>query len=445
MSTTQVPDAVDLERARNADQLVNESYSTSDGAVIRDTSYQSRSTRSELPLPAFATGDPQADWWRSTLDNGLPQRPLADTVRTVDVFAGAGGLSLGAASAAASLGANLQVEAAIDVDRKALDVHRSNHGSRRLLTTSADHLVDFVASGRGASATFDYEPEIIEDSLLDLRGSVDLLIGGPPCQGHSSLNNRSRHEDDRNDLYLVMPALAIALDAPAVIIENVPGVLRDSANVVESTRTLLEDAGYTVEGDVLSAQVLGWPQTRKRYFLVATKGPDPINPKLQMHGLARPSLDLAWAIRDLPPAGESHPLWEGQPAYSQENHDRMSLLIEEDRRNLPNENRPVCHQEGTTYSSVYGRMAWDEPAPTLTTGFFTPGRGRFTHPDEPRTLTAREAARLQGFPEGYFSTETLHSVDATRALLSKWIGDAVPQPLGHVAALCALAPLLSAR
>ena len=161
--------------------------------------------------------------------------------------------------------------------------------------------------------------------------------------------------------------------------------------------------------------------------------------------MSRSPLDLSWAIGKLPTVKDAHPLWESQPEYSEENSARMALLIAEDKRNLPNEHRPVCHQEGTTYSSVYGRMAWDEPAPTLTTGFFTPGRGRFTHPDEPRTLTAREAARLQGFPDDYFDGTTLHKVEATRQLISKWIGDAVPMPLGHVACLCALAPLHAAR
>jgi len=117
----------------------------------------------------------------------------------------------------------------------------------------------------------------------------------------------------------------------------------------------------------------------------------------------------------------------------------VNFLIDNDLHDLPNEERPDCHKEGTTYKSVYGRMRADQPAPTLTAGFLSPGRGRFTHPTEPRSLTLREAARLQGFPADYdFRANSFE--DPARTDVARWIGNAVPMPLGYAACLAALLP-----
>jgi DNA (cytosine-5)-methyltransferase 1 len=97
--------------------------------------------------------------------------------------------------------------------------------------------------------------------------------------------------------------------------------------------------------------------------------------------------------------------------------------------------RPDCHKEGTSYGAVYGRMRWDAPAPTLTTGFLTTGRGRFIHPKRPRTITPREAARLQGFPDWF---DFIGTEMPARRDLAKWIGNAVPTVLGYLAGLAAL-------
>ena len=92
--------------------------------------------------------------------------------------------------------------------------------------------------------------------------------------------------------------------------------------------------------------------------------------------------------------------------------------------------------------SVYGRLKPESPAPTITTGFMTPGRGRFIHPTERRTLSPLEAARLQGFPDTYDFRDPAGGPPSSLKL-AKWIGDAVPMPLGYAAALSALGPLLS--
>ena len=145
---------------------------------------------------------------------------------------------------------------------------------------------------------------------------------------------------------------------------------------------------------------------------------------------------LWWAIEDLehaPVDGLMTPLVE----LSDENRRRIQWLFDNDAHDLALTERPECHQDGTTYNSVYGRLFTDRPAPTITSGFMTPGRGRYIHPTQMRTLTPREAARLQGFPDTYrFHPD--ESRPSSKAQLGKWIGDAVPMPLGHAAGLAVL-------
>ncbi|MDE0067937.1 MAG: DNA cytosine methyltransferase [Acidimicrobiaceae bacterium] len=144
---------------------------------------------------------------------------------------------------------------------------------------------------------------------------------------------------------------------------------------------------------------------------------------------------------------------EGWAHYGSERGSRDEVVLAEDGEadelaaglglELRSAEYPECHQDGTSYGAVYGRMHGDRPAPTITTGFMTPGRGRFVHPTERRTLTAAEAARLQGFPDSYFFRPSPDTTP-TRAQLAKWIGDAVAAPLGYAAALSALVPALAA-
>jgi len=143
-----------------------------------------------------------------------------------------------------------------------------------------------------------------------------------------------------------------------------------------------------------------------------------------------------WAIGDLVNRVADDPMVP-EVGLSDENRARIDWLFDNDEFNLPPSERPECHQDGTTYNAVYGRLFRDKPAPTITSGFMTPGRGRYIHPTERRTLTPREAARIQGFPDNYvFHPDS--SRPSSKAQLGKWIGDAVPMPLGHAAGIAVL-------
>ncbi len=387
--------------------------------------------------------DLKGAWWRAYLAGIQPVSTAGRTgsLRVADLFSGVGGLALGVRQLAAEAGRNTVTEVAVDTDAGALEVYSANHETRIGSVDSAGSLVDFRLKGVNGNTVFVYEPEIVDDQIARAVRDVDLVMAGPPCQGHSNLNNRSRRDDPRNLLYLTVPAFAVAARARAVIIENVPSVLHDRTSVVATTRQLLESAGYTVTEAVLAADAMGWPQSRRRFFMVARRESPPI-PFEQVNRLLRDEdrepRSVWWAIGE-DRAVTGNPLMDQASDLSSDNQRRIDWLFDNDAYDLGLAERPVCHQDGTTYQSIYGRMVRDKPAGTITTGFMTPGRGRFVHPTQRRTLTPGEAARLQGFPKNYrFATNPGHP--PSRAQLSKWIGNAVPMPLGYGAALAALGP-----
>jgi len=132
-------------------------------------------------------------------------------------------------------------------------------------------------------------------------------------------------------------------------------------------------------------------------------------------------------------------VFDTAPRGDRVNQDRIDWLFDNDEFDLPNARRPACHRNGTKYTAVYGRMYGDRPAPTLTTGFGSPGQGRFIHPNRRRMITPHEAARLQGFPDSY--SFELSNGNVTRQGLNKWIGDAVPSPLAMYVVVAALKSL----
>ena len=380
--------------------------------------------------------DPKGAWWTALL-SGLVPRPAvrrARPFRTVDLFCGPGGLALGVRNLCREIGLPVRAELIVDEDEEATDVYASNHDTRIRRIASVAALVDFRLRRRGSDAAFVYEPEIVEPKLGAAVRDVDLVMAGPPCQGHSNLNNQTRRDDVRNALYLTVPAFAVAARARMAVVENVPEVTSDRSRVVQAARQLFELAGYSVEEGILSADAMGWPQTRRRHFLVARIDAAPIPIRRVSQALADASARSAWwAIGDLEARSGSDPM--DRPAtLSPENRQRIDWLFDNDEYDLPCSERPECHRESTSYPSVYSRIRPETPAQTITTGFMTPGRGRYVHPTRRRTLTPREAARLQGFPDTYrFVTDP--RCPPSRAKLAKWIGDAVPMPLGYAAAL----------
>lgn len=386
-----------------------------------------------------------ADWWRRFL---LGQEVLVEDVgsslRIVDLFSGSGGFGVGAALAARFFGRRATFAAVADTDVDATKAYARSLPVMRRLNQTVAMMADYALNPDSAEPEFDFPPELIIPELEAEVGRVDLLIAGPPCQGHSNLNNHTRRNDPRNDLFISTVAVAVALEARVVVIENVPTVTRSHGDVVRCAQSLFESEGYLVDSGVLRMDDLGGWQTRARYFMIAVKqdaafGSNSILESWQtrhgkMRSPRREPLPVLWAIEDLADTG-GEGIFDTSPVQNKENSRRINYLFDNKLYDLPFEERPDCHKDGTTYTSVYGRMHPDRPAPTITTGIGTPGQGRFIHPTRRRLITPHEAARIQGFPDGYVFDQ---DGDVSRKALAKWIGDAVPSLLGMSAVAAAL-------
>ena len=363
------------------------------------------------------------------------------SIRIADVFCGCGGLSYGVAESVRAVGLTPIHFLAIDIDPVAMEVHRRNldplHHSLENLWAS---VTTNYSVNRHTEPPIRYldTPKVLTEDLKDSVGKVDLLLGSPPCEGHSTSNNVTRRTDERNKYYVLMPSLAIALEAQAVIIENVPGISHDSRDILRHAVSLFEQHRYSVDETVIDATELGLPQTRKRHILVASRLRQP-DIKATLQGISRPKTGLRAVIGDLEHIDEVG-VFDSPGQLSQENVARINYLFDRDEYDLDNSMRPRSHRNGHTYPSIYGRLWWDKPSGTITTGFNTPGRGRYIHPGQRRTITPHEAARIQGFPDT-FEFKMLDGSPLTRQALGNMIGNAVPPPIGYAAGVAALAAL----
>ena len=413
-------------------------------ALVRTLSWQGRKSTSVMDaLNTVENADSCSVaklWELAVLRGAMPEstREPRHRVRVVDLFCGVGGLSAGLVMAGRLTGINVEPSLAVDLDMAALQVFHNNHATARILHANVDSLLDYSLRFDTDSVTLAYPPEILEHVLSAQRGDVDIVAGGPPCQGYSTFNNHTRQADPRNNLYLTVPIAGIALDAKTIIVENVPAVRQKNKGVVHQAKQILGAHGYEVDEAILDGIQLGVAQARRRHFLVASKCR--LATKLsRLDALGLPHMNVQDAISDLEtktPVSE----FDVPARLSQQNRERIEWLFANGAHDLPDAQRPKCHQDGHTYPAVYGRMYWDQPAPTLTRGFMSPGRGRYIHPRQPRGLTPHEGARLQGFSD-CFAFERADGQDLTNRDYSKLVGDAVPVPMGTAVGLAVLASL----
>jgi DNA (cytosine-5)-methyltransferase 1 len=358
----------------------------------------------------------------------------SSAITIVDLFCGGGGLTLGFAEAARRLGYATVIPLALDADPDAIHVFRDNFPN----AVVREALVESVFDGRLGS-----RPTSAERRARAETGTPAILAGGAPCQGHSDLNNHTRRKDERNALYLRLARAAEVLEPQFVCIENVPTVLNDRGKVVAQAANALRATGFSVADGVVELVNVGVPQRRRRHILLASL-PDLPDPADVLRSLTRSCSQhgprtVRWAIEDLldaPPIDN----FDRPSRPTPNNERRMQWLFANDAYDLPNDHRPECHRnEEHSYVSMYGRLAWDYPAQTITTGFGSMGQGRFVHPSRHRTLTPHEAARLQTFPD-FFTFRSAR----TRGALARMIGNAVP-PLLTVALGLAIIPALCAK
>jgi DNA (cytosine-5)-methyltransferase 1 len=248
--------------------------------------------------------------------------------------------------------------------------------------------------------------------LLELcaqsAGQVDLVTGGPPCQGFSIQRIGDDH-DGRNSLVIHFAELVAGIQPKCVVMENVPGIIgkRGRAFLTKAV-SILELAGYRVKDSVLNAADYGVPQIRKRFFLIGLRtdlGMDVSFPQPTHSTCWKTVRDAFDGLASPPPKEEAVDLLHYRTKMSELNAKRIAMISPgEGFESLPTEMRVRCHRNGAAaigHRNVYGRMELDAPGSTITARFDSFTRGKFGHPVEPRNITLREGARLQTFEDDF--------------------------------------------
>ena len=327
-------------------------------------------------------------------------------VKVVDLFCGAGGLAYGLKAA------GLEIAAGVDLDpacRYPFEENCRGHFEEKSVSDLTKVELDDWFEG----------------------ADVRVLAGCAPCQPFSTYSQSRKTPDGRWDLLRSFLRLADEVRPEIVTMENVLGLA--AKPIWREFIAGLEAAGYHVAWDEVICTNYGVPQSRRRLVLVASLlGPIDV-PK---SATGEVPITVRSAIAELQElkAGEGSKTDNLHVAcnLSQINLKRIEVSKPGGTwRDWPAELRAACHTKltGDTYPSVYGRMNWDAPAPTMTTQCFGYGNGRFGHPEQNRAITLREAAILQSFPREYrFVPE---DEIPTFAKVGMLIGNAVPPRLGE--------------
>jgi len=354
--------------------------------------------------------------------------------RLIDAFAGAGGKTLGFS---AKFGHPFVSVWANDIDEDCCETYNANFG---------DHCV--------CGDIF----KVLADPKTQIP-KVDVVVGGPPCQGFSNLNQQKNiGVDPRRALWRGFIELIKRAEPEVFVMENVPPLLKsfEYEQIAEAARKL----GYLIRSQVLCAADYGVSQTRKRAFVVGCLTSDPISvfPPKKTHynpsdGRPEPGLfqstdryianPTSWrtvrdAIGDLPPPNDTVMNHRPPPLDLHFGRTPEPLSLERykvvwkegmnrfDLQRLAPHLTPGCWiRKKAGGTDLFGRMWWDRPSFTVRTEFFKPEKGRYLHPKQHRPITHREAARLQSFPDDFV-------FKGSKIEVAKQIGNAVP-------------PLLAAR
>ncbi|MFW3174046.1 DNA cytosine methyltransferase [Xanthomonas phaseoli] len=325
---------------------------------------------------------------------------MRNDLYAIDLFSGCGGLSLGLK------GAGFAVTAAVEIDRKAQQTYKLNHPDVRLYAEDIRKL----------------DPaQILQDIGLQV-GELDLLAGCPPCQGFSRLRTKNKMtsvSDDRNDLVEDFLRFIQVMRPKTVMLENVPALSKDARFL--SMQGELHVLGYETVVHVLDAADYSVPQRRKRLIMLASRVHIPV-----VAEKAKRRVTVRQAFKGMVEPGEGRDRLHGMGENRSQKVRNLIALIPKDggsRGDLPAKYQLDCHKRRDGFNDVYGRIAWDEVSPTITSGCHNPSKGRFLHPAQDRTISLREAAVLQGFPRSY-KFDIAHGKES----IALMIGNALPPP-----------------
>ena len=336
------------------------------------------------------------------------------TIEVVDLFCGIGGLSYGMKRK------GLDIKGGFDIDETCEYAYKFNNQANFFHKNIFD---------------------VTREDIVKLYSNdcISVLAGCAPCQPFSSYAFKNKTKDQsKYDLLYEFGRLINVVRPDIVTMENVPAILTFKLkNVLQDFVKLLEDLRYYVSVKIVYCPDYGIPQTRKRLVLLASKfGEINLIP-------ATCTPDHYVTVRDT--IGKLPPIKAGETSATDALHRAAGLTpINLQRikstpmggswKDWPESLRLKCHkaETGKTYGSVYGRMSWDLPSPTMTTQCTGLGSGRFGHPEQDRAISAREAALLQTFPMNYRFFEKEKEVSLGK--VSRYIGNAVPPKLGEVVA-----------
>lgn len=338
--------------------------------------------------------------------NGSRRKPTA-----IDIFSGCGGTSQGLRDA------GFRVIGGIECDPLAVCTYRANHKRIKVWDTDIRNL----------------DPLDVLDHLKMEKGELDLMAGCPPCQAFSALrrlNGRRRVRDkDSKDLVFEFLRFVEGLLPKVVMVENVPPLIDDYR--FREVRQRLRALGYVGTPRIFNAADFGVAQRRRRMIYIASRVGTIEYGVPESRGNRMTVLD---AIGNLAPSGDSGDALHDFPETRSAKVSALIAQIPKDggsRTQLSKKHQLKCHLECDGFKDVYGRMAWNSIAPTITGGCVNPSKGRFLHPEQDRCITLREAALLQSFPPGY-----QFSLERGKFAAALMIGNAFPPAFVRAHAQC---------
>lgn len=332
------------------------------------------------------------------------------SVVAVDLFCGVGGLTYGLNKS------GIKVVAGVDVDERCKFAFEKNNGGLFINNSIK---------------------EISSKEILNLYPSKGLkvLVGCAPCQPFSKHTQKEKNRETKDDWGLLYHFFKLIKKVEPIVIsmENVPQITKHK--VFSDFVGGLTSIKYSVNWQNVYCQDYGIPQNRRRLVLLASK--------LGEIKLIAPTHKPENYITVKMAIGNLEPIKAGTSSRKDRLHKSATLSkvnLKRIKKSVPGGSwrewdknlRADCHRKetGNTYGSVYARMEWDKPAPTITTQFFSFGTGRFGHPEQDRAISIREGAILQTFPGKYKFIPSTSPVELKR--LGRYIGNAVPVRLGEI-------------
>lgn len=331
-------------------------------------------------------------------------------IEVIDLFCGVGGLTHGL------IRQGLNVIAGVDNEESCKWAYENNNKSKFLKKD--------IKTINGN--------EILK---LYSNNAIKVLAGSPPCQPFSILRKRFKNQNEIDPKYeLIIDFLKIIIDVnpDIVIMENVPGM--ESKEIFKNFINKLQQLNYFITYKIVDCSKIGIPQTRKRLVLLASKF-EKIN---FIKSFQNKKTTVKDVIKNLPKikAGEicKQDKLHQSSKLSELNLKRIKFLKSgRTLKDLPDNLKPQCkiNNFGKNFKNSYSRMEWDKPAPTITTNFLWYGTGKYGHPEQDRTISLREGAIFQTFPNDFdFFNPNLKKTQLK--IIARQIGNAVPVKLAEI-------------